>query len=81
MKGGGGESEAPLKKKTGGWGCDGQARLTDRSLTAQLSLRRSVAVDQSAAPPRVTLGAIDGTFGVIGGDITPRRKRLGVTKS
>lgn len=32
-------------------------------------------------PPRVTLGAIDGTFGVIGGDITPRRKRLGVTKS
>lgn len=38
-------------------------------------------MDQSAAPPRVTLGAIDGTFGVIGGDITPRRKRLGVTKS
>lgn len=48
-------------------------RLMDRVLlSAQLSLRRSVVVGQSCGPG-VTLAASDGTFGVIGGDKTPRR--------
>ncbi len=49
----------------------------DRSLlsaapTAQLSLRRSAVVGHGGRPG-VSHAASDGTFGVIGGDITPRR--------
>lgn len=47
--------------------------LLHAASTAQLSLRRSVAVGQSGGP-RVSLAAGDGTFGVISGDIAPGRK-------
>lgn len=78
MKGGrgGGELEAPLKKKKRR-GVRWTDQLMDRgllsaALTAQLSLRRSVLVGQSGRPG-VTLAASGGTLGVIGGDITPGR--------
>lgn len=77
MKGGRGAVRGTTEEEGEGKGVRWTGRLMDRGLlsaapTAQLSLRRSVVVGQGGRPG-VSLAAGDGTFGVIGGDITPRR--------